>query len=60
VAKKGAICPIFEGDMTPKRYTPEIGANTGALNWNPVSGARKTGTFQRGIFPSKTDPKEFY
>jgi hypothetical protein len=23
VAKKGAICPIFEGDMPPKKYTPK-------------------------------------
>jgi hypothetical protein len=23
VAKKGAICPIFEGDMPPKKYAPK-------------------------------------
>jgi hypothetical protein len=23
MAKKGAICPIFEGDMPPKKYTPK-------------------------------------
>jgi hypothetical protein len=23
VAKKGAICPIFEGDMPPIKYTPK-------------------------------------
>jgi hypothetical protein len=23
VAKKGALCPIFEGDMPPKKYTPK-------------------------------------
>jgi hypothetical protein len=31
MAKKGAICPIFEGDMPPKKYTPNIGAITGIL-----------------------------
>jgi hypothetical protein len=31
VAKKGAICPIFEGDMPPKKCTPKIGANIGAI-----------------------------
>jgi hypothetical protein len=31
VAKKGAICPIFEGDMSPKKMYPNIGANIGAI-----------------------------
>jgi hypothetical protein len=31
VAKKGTICPIFEGDMPPKKYSPKIGANIGAI-----------------------------
>jgi hypothetical protein len=31
VAKKEAICPIFDGDMPPKKYTPKIGAITGIL-----------------------------
>jgi hypothetical protein len=31
VAKKGAICPIFEGDMPPKKCIPNIGANIGAI-----------------------------
>jgi hypothetical protein len=31
VAKKGTICPIFEGDMPPRKCTPNIGANIGAI-----------------------------
>jgi hypothetical protein len=34
VAKKGAICPIFEGDMPPKKCAPNIGANIGAITGN--------------------------
>jgi hypothetical protein len=31
VAEKGAKGPIFEGNMLPQKYTPEIGANIGAI-----------------------------
>jgi hypothetical protein len=31
VAKKGAKRPIFEGNMPPKKCTPNIGANIGAI-----------------------------
>jgi hypothetical protein len=31
VAKKGAICPIFEGDMSPKKYTPKYNAASGII-----------------------------
>jgi hypothetical protein len=41
VAKKGAICPIFEGDMPPKKIYPEkwpqyYGHNMKAVNRIPV------------------------
>jgi hypothetical protein len=31
VAKKGAICPIFEGDMPPKKRTPKYNAANGII-----------------------------
>jgi hypothetical protein len=31
VAKKGAICPIFEGDMPPKKNTPKYNAASGII-----------------------------
>jgi hypothetical protein len=31
VAKKGAICPIFEGDMPPKKYTTKYNAASGII-----------------------------
>jgi hypothetical protein len=31
VARKGAKRPIFEGNMPPKKCTPNIGANIGAV-----------------------------
>jgi hypothetical protein len=31
VARKGAKRPIFEGNMPPKKCTPNIGADIGAI-----------------------------
>jgi hypothetical protein len=31
VAKKGAICPIFEGDMPPIKRTPKYNAASGII-----------------------------
>jgi hypothetical protein len=31
VARKGAKCPIFEGNMPPKKSTPNIGADIGTI-----------------------------
>jgi hypothetical protein len=31
VARKGANRPIFEGNMPPKKCTPQIGADIGAI-----------------------------
>jgi hypothetical protein len=31
VARKGAKCPIFEGNMPPKKSDPKIGADIGAI-----------------------------
>jgi hypothetical protein len=31
LSKRGAICPIFEGDMPPKKYTPKSGAVNGTI-----------------------------
>jgi hypothetical protein len=31
VAKKGTICPIFEGDMPLKKMTPKVGRNITAI-----------------------------
>jgi hypothetical protein len=31
VARKGANRPIFEGNMPPKKCTPHIGADIGAI-----------------------------
>jgi hypothetical protein len=31
LSKKGAICPIFEGDMPPKKYNPKSGAVNGTI-----------------------------
>jgi hypothetical protein len=31
VARKGAKRPIFEGNMPPKKCTPDIGADIGAI-----------------------------
>jgi hypothetical protein len=31
MAKKGAICPIFEGDMPPKNIPPKYNAASGII-----------------------------
>jgi hypothetical protein len=31
VARKGAKGPIFEGNILPKKFTPKIGSNIGAI-----------------------------
>jgi hypothetical protein len=31
MAKKGAICPIFEGDMPLKNIPPKVGRNITAI-----------------------------
>jgi hypothetical protein len=36
VAKKGAICPIFEGDMPPKKMCPQYWRQYWCHNRNPV------------------------
>jgi hypothetical protein len=37
VAKKGAICPIFEGDMPPKKMFPQYWRQYWRHNRNPVN-----------------------
>jgi hypothetical protein len=46
VAKKGAICPIFDGDMPPKKYTPK--------SW-PLHDSHNTKAVNRGEMVANAD-----
>jgi hypothetical protein len=49
VAKKGAICPIFEGDMPPKKTYPQNWRQYWRHNRNPVKTYVKSEEYKEDI-----------
>jgi hypothetical protein len=56
VARKGANRPIFEGETPPKKMSPNIGADIGAITGILLTGPEKGVHFGGSIFPSKIEP----